>query len=112
MLRCLKPEHTASCITCKSAGERGWGRRGQALLNSQRKRQLTTEYRVWDTPACMFLLFPAREAGIPRTHSFNKYLLRDLFVLVSMRGALKTQLLLGHSAGSKQFKSGDSCEGI
>lgn len=42
-------------------------------------------------PACIFLLLPAREAGIPETHSFNKYLLRDFFVLVSMPGALITQ---------------------
>lgn len=52
--------------------------------------------------ACIFLLLSAREAGIPGAHSFNKYLLRDFFVLVSMPGALITQFLpAAGSLGSK-----------
>lgn len=43
--------------------------------------------------ACIFPLLSAREAGVPGAHSFNKYLLRDFFVLVSMPGALISQFL-------------------
>lgn len=69
------------------------------------------EYRVWDTPA---YTFPVREAGILGAHSFSKYLLRDLFILVSMPGTLITQFLpLAIRVGQQmESKSGDSREGI
>ena len=51
------------------------------------------ECRERDTPACIFLLLPAKEAGTPGAHSFNKYLWRAGFVLVPVPGTLITQIL-------------------
>lgn len=49
------------------------------------------EYRVYYTQLAFFCCFLQGKLAIPEAHSFNKYLLRDFFVLVSMPGALITQ---------------------
>lgn len=54
-------------------------------MNSQRDGN---EVRSFETlqHAFFFCSSLQKEADIPRAHSFNKYLLRDFFVLVSMPG--------------------------
>lgn len=93
---------------CKSAGEAGVGGE-EDMLNVQRERRLRG-------PVCgtLSLHFSAKEAGIPGAHSFNKYLLRDFFVLVSMPGALITQFLpiAAESWQQMEFRSGGSSEGL
>ena len=49
-----------------------WGEEGKDASCS--KGMTVRECRERDTPACIFLLLPAKEAGTPGAHSFTKYL--------------------------------------
>ena len=70
-----------------------WGWKAGGKDASCSKGMTAMECRERDTPACIFLLLPAKEAGTPSAHSFNKYLWRAGFVLVPVPGTLITQIL-------------------
>lgn len=98
VLQGLKCEHTANCVMCEAAGERwdgvvGVESRGKRCFMFKGNDSDGMQGRERDTPACIFLLLPAKEAGTPGAHSFNKYLWRAGFVLVPVPGTLITQIL-------------------
>ena len=82
----MNTQPMASCVSRQEEGVRG-----EDALMVQRERGR------WNTgcghPALICLLLPAKEAGLPGAHSFNKYSLRGFFVLVCMLVALITQFL-------------------
>lgn len=90
----MNTQPTVSRVRLQEKDGAGWaaGRSGGKDASCS-KGMTAMECRERDTPACIFLLLPAKEAGTPSAHSFNKYLWRAGFVLVPVPGTLITQIL-------------------
>lgn len=90
----MNTQPTVSRVRLQEKDGAGWaaGRAGGKDASCS-KGMTAMECRERDTPACIFLLLPAKEAGTPSAHSFNTYLWRAGFVLVPVPGTLITQIL-------------------